>query len=223
MDNIFNEIEESDINTKYLFFVIPIVCIFIFSKINVRLNLLLAIIISVILILYITHTNQKNRNEIEKIYNIKKDSLRPKSNIINKYDIIVDFLFSIQDMYAYNPPAFEYMTEHIEEFIELYEDGKIDTSIAGINYKLADRRRQLALNNLRSIIYMAPANKAIVDKIDESAMKLDDILEKMLYELYVINNKSLIKNGYDINSVIITTGPKPDNYYDKESHSFAIH
>ena len=223
MGSVFGEIENSSINIKYIFIVVPIILIFLFTKVNVKLNILVALLFSILIILYINYKNQKEQKDIEDIYSIKKESLKPQSATINKYNDFVDFLFSIQDLYAYNPPAYEYVIENLEVFLQLYDDAKIAHELAGLNYGLADRRRQLALNNLHSIIYTLPTSSILIAKLNTAIFKLDDMLEKMLHDLYIINKNYIDKNGYTSGSIVTQQGPIPENYYEKEPFSFNIH
>jgi hypothetical protein len=223
MDNLFYEIENSSTNIKYLFIIIPIILLFFFMKVNIKLNIMFSFIFATIIILYINYKNQKEQKDINKIYNLKKEYLRPKSTLINEYDSFVDFLFSIQDLYAYNPPAYESMVGHIESFLELYEESKIAHELAGINYGLADTKKRDAINNLHSIIYKLPGNHILVDKLNRAIEKLDDLSGDLLEEIYDINKLYILKNGYNRSSIIINKGPKPDNYYQNEAYTFELY
>lgn len=217
MDRIFNEIDNSTSKIKYIFYITPIILIFILTKFNIKLNVLVALLISGIAILYINYKNQSDENNVKEIYKIKQNLIRPKSEIINKYDQYVDFLFSIQDFYAYNPPAYENLIENLEVFLELYEESLIANELAGLNYGLADKRQSRILNNLHSIIYNLPVNKLLTDKLNASIIKLDDMLEEMLNEMININKNYIDVNGYTRESVVVNNGPKESNYYEKDT------
>lgn len=217
MDQIFNGIENSSPKIKYIYFIIPLVTLFLFTKFDIKLNVLVALLIAALVIIYVNYQNQLEQTKIENIYNIKQESIRPKSVIINKYNEYVDLLFSIQDIYAYNPPAYENLIENLEIFLELYEEAKIANELAGLNYGLADVRQSRILNNLHSIIYNIPTNRILIDKLNRAVAKLDDMTDLMLNEMITINKNHIESNGYTRDSVVIVQGPKESNYYEKDS------
>jgi hypothetical protein len=194
----------------------PIILLFLLLKVDVRLNGLLALLIAGLVILYINHRNQKHIRYVDDIYKMKKASLQPKSEIIEKYDDIVDYLFSVQDLYGYNPQAFEAMVDNISAFLQLYEDAITAHELAGINYGLAEAKRSEAANNMHSIIYQLPDDPKLTAKLEESIATLKSLLSEKTYELYTINRDFLIMNGYNTSSVVISIGPKPRNQFEHE-------
>lgn len=218
----FAEIENSSNTIKYIFLVIIIIFIFFFLKLKIELNIIFGTMLAILLILYINHVNQQETIYQDKLDNFKRDAIIPKSDIISKNITLVNFLYSIQDFYVYNQPAYEEMIEHIEIFLQHYEHAKIANELAGKMYGLALSRKKHSLNNLHSIIYNLPSNKIITKKLNDALQNLDDILSQILEEIRVINKEYIILNGYNSSSVIINTGPKEANFYEKDYSSFDL-
>lgn len=221
--SLFKDIENSSQKQKFIFMICPLILIFLFIKLDIKLNIIFWLVISVFFIIYYNYHNQKDITDQQELYDIKHNAIRPKSEIIKKYDILVDFLFYIQDFYASNPPAYEEMITNIEIFIQLYEEAKELPELSGNYYKLAMDRKKLAVNNLHSIIYLLPTNKILTKKLNESVENLNNILSLMLEELYVQNLEFVAKHGYNNRTVIINKGPKESNHFDKELKEFDLY
>jgi hypothetical protein len=221
-DNFYKNIDLSDKYTLFKYIVIFIILIWISSFISIGLNVILMLIIGVLIVFYMDYTKQDELKENKKIMDNKFDNIRPYSEIIGKYDDIINFLFSIQDMYIYNPPAYEEIVDNIDEFLKIYEESKMFNEKSGTNYVVADAKKTHAINSLHSLIYNLPSNKFYMDKLDRSINTLDKLLTNYLNDIYNMNKSYTKSYGYTNRSVIINKGPKEINYYGDEPFVFDI-
>jgi hypothetical protein len=222
LDKFYKEIDSTDRNTLFTYFIIIIVCIFIARLINIDNSVFLTLFVGILIIFYMNYKKQDKKEEIETIMKKKNKKIRPQGEIINKYDTIIDFLFSIQDMYIYNPPAYEELVDNIEEFLKYYEDSKRFPENAGNNYGLLESKKNKSVNALHSIIYNIPSNKYYINKLERGMEKINDILEIYMEEVYKINDVYIKEHGYNNRSVIIMKGPKANNFYEKEDYTYEI-
>lgn len=224
-DNTFLDIENSNKNIIFLYFFIILVFLSIFLRLNIELNVILGLVLAVILILYFNTKNQFDKKEIKNIYDKKESLIRPKSKKLrsDKYPELVDFIFSIQDMYKYNVPAYEEMILTIDDFLELYEQSKITFKLAGMNYNLAEEKRRDAVNALHSLIYGLPTNKQLVHKLEESTQKLYKLLGEKLDDINTINTNYILINGYSVDTIITNRGPHAVNFYSHEPYTYDIY
>ena len=111
MDIDFNNIDSSRI---FLYVVVTIIIFYIISKVDVRLNTILGAILCIIIITNINSYTEKENMIANNTLKIKSNLITPSPKNSANYDKVIDFLFSIQDMYMYNPQAYVDMVNHIE-------------------------------------------------------------------------------------------------------------
>jgi hypothetical protein len=197
--------------------VIIVIFLAIFSRLHIGLNIVFGLVLAVLLVMYFKSKKTEENNKIEQDQNTKVNMIKPASKIISKYPEFNDFLYSIQEFYGFSPPNYENMVDSIEDFIILYENGLFVQENAGIYYELAEKKKSDALNALHSIIFSITATekKYYVDKISDACDQLSFMLSSYLYELYQINDRYIMKNGYNINTKVNLkeSDPKPSNFF----------
>lgn len=188
-----------------------------------RPNIFLALFFAFLYIWYdynklrVTHVEPKVQEAL------KIESITPPPiNFIDKEDII-DFVFSIQDWYNYNPQAYEEMTGNLEMFFELYTQIKLGSQFCDQYYQLAEVRKQNALNALHSMIYTIPTDKVVMDKFNRAHRRLDTLLTAYQNKMYNACQYSLLKDGYNINRSVINKGPKEYNVYDDKNFTYQFY
>ncbi len=215
MGELYEYIDTFDGDRVFIYCVIFILILFFFIKISIGLNILVAIIIGAFIISYLNHRFITNSYTQDKIVNIKKDAITPELFTESKErPDIVAFLFSIQDVYANNPLQYAEMVKYINYFYELYNLTFLEEKSCFINYGLMKQYKRDAVNSLMSIIFTISDNKQIREKINASAVILDDIMTLHLDRISYLVDNCIFKHGYDIDTKIIDYGPKAANEYD---------
>jgi hypothetical protein len=214
---IYESFQNIDNFSLFKFVSIMIIFLFFFIKKNVKLNIILAIILASIIILYI-YDKDKTLLRVEKNeYNEKHANIKPEIHQIKEDYDIIDFLFSIQDLHAYNPEAFEEMIDNIDSFLTTKDIIFKEDPHCESHYQIAENKKNNALNSLHSIIFKLPVNRPIMDKLVRAHKRLETILNNHINEMYDKCNHLLIVKGHTVNNTIINTGPKPANhYFDKD-------
>jgi len=217
-ENIINKVDRV---TLFWYIIIFILVLFIFSKMKIELNILVGIIVA-LGILFVLYSNyyfvQSNTDELFK----QKINLiyPPPKKTINRPELI-NFLFSIQDLYIYNPQAYEDMREYISNFLFIYDETVNNKFSAEINYKLIKNQKINALNSLQSILLKMPPNSEYDMKLKYSTITLEKLLNEYMQDIYDIYERNLYENGYTTNTRIIETDPvgynneSKDAYYDR--------
>ena len=145
--------------------------------------------------------------------------IEPDIKSIEKYDEMIDFLFSIQDFYIYNQQAYEDMVECINNFFIVYEDILKNGIQTNQLFSIAEKNMYNSINHLHSFIYSIPNDDNIRNKLHTSLYVLEKILNNYLNEIYDIHIDN-IKKGYHIDYKLINIGPKEYNYYNEENTNF---
>lgn len=217
LENNLPFIRKISATSIFIYIIVICVCFIYFRRINVTLGNIFGVGCAAlcIYILYLRETT--DMNNAEKLHDIKFSHITPSLKNIAKYADFTDFIFSIQDLYIYNPQSFENMCHAIDTFIDIYEKILLDNSLAGEFYAIAEKRKDLALDNLRSIIVMIPPNKNIIKKLNKSVEVLETLCNNYLLIIYDANNKYISENGYFNNTKIIDPKIIPYNKF-RNSH-----
>jgi hypothetical protein len=209
-------------NKKNIFWyiVLSIIVLYIFSKLNLGINILIGLIVIFLLIYYNEQLLKESEEKQAETDDIINKSIYPQTIpiISKKYKEINEFLFFIQDFQTYNPPSYENMIDVINEFFTIYDMFGSTTN----NTELTDKNPNMpndllilkkeALNSLHSIIFKIPSNKNIENKLSNAIEQLDILLSK-----YIINIKNIYTNSpYNINKKLLDDNIEPKNLYDND-------
>ena len=203
------------------------------NNINIAITIVIMTTLAIIYYLYnknilIDEQEQEQELELEQelAQEIKLENIVPNVDDIEKDDII-DFLFSIQDMYEYNPLSYEEMIDYIRAFFTLYDiilnSPTNSVRFSDYYYQIAESNKNNAVNSLHSIIYKLPNDKALMDKHTRAHKRLETILTYYINELYDKCKDNLLKNGYNIHTRAINLGPKESNTYDDKDYSYQFY
>jgi len=193
------------------YIVIVILTIIYFRNMNISIGVLFGGLVAIIIVYFVYRHNNELITKNGQLHQLKVDHIIPQTNNIHKYKDITDFVFSIQDFYSYNPQVFEHMVQTIDIFFDVYENSMIDISLAGENYAIAERRKQIALNDLHSIIIIIPSSKKLIAKLDDSVISLEELLNEYLIQIYEKNKEYIQDRGFFNNTKIIELNIKPYN------------
>lgn len=212
---IYTFVDSLDNKTLFLYIFIAIIIIGIISKFSITLNIFFGLIIATIVIMFLYEQKTHSKTLHETQVNEKLKTIKPEAPMLTekKDEQLIDFLFSIQDFYIYNPQAYEELVDNIDGFLKIYDTLFNEEKFIFYYYKIAENKKNNALNNLHSIIYKLPKEPLMTDKFDRSHKRLETILNVKLNELYDKCMLSLKANGYNIHVTPINYGPKEANHY----------
>lgn len=216
-------------NNKILFrnIIIILIFIYIFNKLEVSISVILGLVLSVAVIMYLYSKEKKQSDLEEEQLEEKKNTIKPKLNklveVPHQNDDLIDFLFSIQDFYRFNPQAYEEMVDNLEGFFTVYETIFNTSELSNYYYQIAESKKNNALNSLQSLIFTLPNEKLFTDKYDRAHKRLETIMNKYLNELYDRCERYLISDGYDIFKRKIYNGPKEYNHYFDKNFTYQFY
>lgn len=208
--------------TIFNYIIVIIICIFVFRKYDIQLNFIFGIFIAFLIISYYYQIDYKEDLKNNEIFEEKKKTLIPKTEDLEKYIDIVNYLYSIQELYYDNPQTYINLIESIEKFFKYYEQVKIDKKLSDVNFGLMERNKNKSLNHLSSFIVNLKTNKDLYIKLEKSIDNLEDILLKYQNETYNYYLDNLYEEGYNVNTKLINLGPKSWNEFDDRKFSFNI-
>lgn len=206
-------IESLDNKTLFTYIIIILIVLFIFSKLNIDLNLLYGTFIAIVILYYVNNHIQNKKINYEKLETNKSNMIKPTPTNSKKYTDIVNFLFSIQDFYIYNPQSYEILVKNLDIFFDCYEETSLNPAVSGERFNDMILYKRDALNALHSIIFMMPTNTNLTQKLNKSLQILEQILNKYLDIVKTKYQKYLYNNGYTIDTKILETHHLPMNLF----------
>lgn len=223
MDNLYNQISNMDKKTRFIYIIITIFIVCIFSRLNVGLNIVFACGVSYLIIKYLNDKKISNTDDINKQNDIKATYIKPEPQLINDHPDLIDFFFTIQELHDYNPEAYEEMIDNVEAMLRLYKDIDKITHKCEDRYQIAESKIRNAVNALHSIIFSLENNK-IINKLNRSHRKLNKILNSYLLKMFKKCEDIRLVNGYNSDTKLIDFDkPKPYNTYDDKKFSYEFY
>ena len=208
------------LNNKKIFIYtcIFITVIFIFSLKTITLNIFYGTLIASSIIYYMHNKLNAHTEHVNNIIGAKllEISDTADTNILNKSEL-VNFLYSIKDLYYYNPSAYSEMIDALNNFTETYKIIQEDNTTAGIYFDHAVTYKNKSLNALHSLI-LSIDNKDVIGKINTATYILEDILLVYLNDIHHTNAENIHNTGYTNQTKIINTGPQPVNSHSIDSN-----
>lgn len=213
------------LNNKELFRNIVIIIVFVYlsASYTIKLNIIFSIVLAVICILYLYEKERNTINIEEEQHKAKLASINPEPKNIKENKDLINFIFSVQDFYVYNPQAFEEMVDSIDAFKQLYNDIFTESQFSNYYYQIAETKKNDALNAFHSIIYKLPVNDIFTEKFNRAHKRLETILNNYINEIYDQCDFYLYRDGHDTLKKEIVIGPKEYNQYNDKEFTFEIY
>ena len=216
-EGIYNKIKNLDKKTIFKYIFIIVVLYVYFKNKNIGLNVLLGLAIAIIVIWYLNDRDVTDVYDEQSEKQTKIENIKPEPTDMKERDDMLDFLYSIQDMYEYNPEAYEEMMDNLNAFFTIYDIISKGTSPCDHYYQIAESKKGNAINALHSIVIKVPNNKIVMDKHSRAHKRLETLLNNYLNELYDMCHHKVLKHGRNIYNRAINLGPREHNhYFDKD-------
>ena len=185
-----------------------LICIFI-KFLNLTINTIIIFLISIFSVYILFLYNSKINYTKKKIIDQKKNKLIVSNKKLFTNKKIINFLYSIQEFYFYNPQVYNDFIDSLEKFIILYNETKVKNINIGINFNLMEDKKNIIIKNLESLIFRLDSHKEISKKLYKSINVLEEFLTDILNEIYYLYKKDIYDNGINNRTQLINLGPKP--------------
>jgi hypothetical protein len=212
LDNISNK-------TLFNYIIISITILCFFKTKDIKINFIFGFCICMIIIYYINNKTKQKKEKNDKILEEKTKIILPTPKNSNQYEEILNYLYSIQDFYIYNPQSYIEFIDNLDIFFDNYEVSQINPNEAGNNYNVMNNYKRAVMNSLQSLIHTIPSNIFITKKLNDAIQQIELLLNVYLdktertYNIYVFNN------GFNINTKIIEKHKLPSNSFDNKDFS----
>jgi len=194
-----------------------------FSRISITLGTAVGLIIAYYVFNFLMNASKNHEQKKIELKKNKIKYIRPAPENLENYDEIIDFLYSIQDFYYDNPPAYEEMVQNIQSFFEVYEESvKIDDYVFQ-NYTVAELKMRDAVNALHSIIINCRNAEKFKSRVNRSIRVLYGLLNNYMEKMELQVKKRIQRNGYNRKTILIPDKKvKPYNIVDSKTFMYQI-
>lgn len=200
---LYNIINFNEPQNIFLYGIIIVVGIFIFSNITLNYNILIGLIFCSIIIYYQYTYFKYNVLTRDKIDKEKFKQLYSENQILRKYSDIVDFLFYFENLKANNIQQFQELTSAFENFIKIYEYCLIDNTLIFKFYHTLVSQKIYILTTINSFIFTSH-EIGFENIIIRQKNECEKLLNKYLNVLAILHKKNIYYNGYSNSSNNIT-------------------
>lgn len=199
---LYNILNFQDPQTLFFYGILLIIFLILFSYIEINISILIGLLFYSILIYYL-YTN-KEINNIDNFTKLtsKFNSIDTFTDIIKNYPSIIDLLFYMRDFKHHSINIYNDILIQFENFLILYESCLEDINLINNNYSTLQTIKNKILYKIETFNYNTQ-NQNYSKKIFLIKKKTQEILNKLLQQLIIIQQKNLYYNGYNINTNII--------------------
>lgn len=152
-------------------------------------------------------TQSINNGKLESINNGKLESVnggKPESvQLISSKEDIVDFLYYMRDLKGLNFSLYDEINVSFTNIIFLYNSIKIDKNLVFDYYNTINTLKLKILDKIESYNLITSSN-TYNEKIKNLRLMAENIINKMLTELYEIGKKHIYYNNYKNSTRMIT-------------------
>lgn len=220
---LYKIVEDIDNKSLFLYIAMMLFSLYYFMKIDIRLNIILAIFIGTVVVAYVNEKRKTGLQIEEEQMEKKLEEIKPAPQYFENHKDIIDFLFSVQDYYNFNPEAYEECIDNMDAFMRLHDIILEGTDLCDDYYQIAESKKNNALNAFHSILFKLPNNKLVTEKFNRAHKRLETIMTDHLGELYDVCTNEVLLQGYNNNRKAINIGPKPANHYFDRDYTYQIY
>jgi hypothetical protein len=193
---LYNIINFNEPKNIFLYGIIIIIGIWIFSNITCNYNILIGLIFCSLIIYYQYTYFKYNILTRDKINKEKFDQLYSKNEILSKYIDIVDFLFYFENFKSYDIQQYNSLTNAFENFIKMYEYCLIDNTLI---FKFFTTLTAIKINILSIIntFIFSTQNVKLENIIILQKIEAEKLLNEYLNTLVILYKKKIYYTGYN--------------------------
>ena len=197
LNNLYETINQMDQQTRFQYLVIFTLVVSIFMRMHFGLNIVMACGVSYLIIKYLEEKKRKGVEAEMEQHHEKVSYLKPKPKYLHEHQDLTKLVFSIQELYDYNPSAFIEMVNNIDQMMKLYREMPHITRRCSMRYQIAESKMRNALNALHSIVFVLK-EPARIKKLSRAHKKLNILLQRYLKKIHQYCEDLVAKNGVDI-------------------------
>lgn len=191
--DFINKLESIEI---FYYSCIIVLSLFAFQFLNVSLTHIFAIILAIVIILYINKRHERNISaRMDSIY-LKLHMIQPRPKFFYMDSDIIELIDDIKEYRNYNMISYTKLIYALDNFLEIVSDMEIAVKDFKDNIEVALHQKQIAIDNLQSILFSLPIDRKVDYKLEQAIYNLSLMLQRHIDKMIHKLNKDIEINGY---------------------------
>jgi len=220
---VYDFIENVNPTQLFQYVAIAVGVLFIFQSLRITLTHLTALLIASLIMFYLDKKfKREHKIKMDDIF-LKLHMIRPRPKWFYMDSDIIELVDDVKEYREYNIVAWSRVIYALDNFLEIIHDMELGVRDYKDNIDIANHQKRIAIDNLQSILFKLPVDRALEYKLEQAIHNLRFMLQrhidKMIHTLQKINKEE----GYHKDSGIYyfdhPDGIDPEPYREYLNHS----
>lgn len=188
-----------DLESTQLFYYvwITIGVLFVFQFIEVTLTHVVALVISLLIVFYIDKKDKREQQiKMDDIY-LKLHLISPRPKWFYIDSDVIELIDDVKEYREYNIVAWSRLIYTLDNFLEIVHDMELGVRDYKDNIDVAIHQKRIAIDNLQSILFKLPVDRALEYKLERAIYHLKLILQRHLDKMIHTLQKKNKTEGYN--------------------------
>jgi hypothetical protein len=185
--DLYQWITNMDVHYRFIYIVIIVAAIFIAGRFKPSGYTMFGIVVALVIIYYINNSNENlDSAYFAKMERIMADPILKGKNWLYLDSEILDFLFKIRFMYAYNPGAFTNLVNQIDEFLKLTHDLETGTERYNFDYSTLKEQKGKIMNTFHAFVHSIPVGTVSTKSYEYYMRELERLLNYQIDRMHTL-------------------------------------
>jgi len=194
---VYDYIENMEAIHLFYYISIAVMVLFVFQFVPITLTHVTALVISGVIMLYLDKKNKREqKTEMDNIY-LKLHMIHPRPKWFYLDSDVIELVDDVKEYGEYNKVAFSKMIYALDNFLEIVHDMNLGVQDFEDNIDVAKHQKRIAIDNLQSILFKLPVDRAIEYKLERAIYNLRLILQRHIDKMIHKQQKRIKDHGYN--------------------------
>lgn len=195
-NSVYDYIENMEPLQVFTYVGILILALYTFQFFNITLTHIAAIIIGLVIVFYYNMRDKRNyETKMNDLYH-KLHMIHPKPKYFHMDSDIIELIDDIKEYSEYNIIAWSRMIYALDNFLEIVHDMELGVKDFADNVDTAKHQKQLAIDQLQTILFKLPVNRKIEYKLERAIYSMNLILQRRVDAMIHQIQNDIKENGF---------------------------
>lgn len=200
---VYDFIENINPTNLFYYSSVAVLCLFTFQFIPpITISHLTALFISFLIMLYWDKKDKReHKTRMEDLY-FKLHMINPRPKWFYIDSDIIELVDDIKEYREYNVVSFTQMIYALDNFLEIVHDMELGVKDFEDNIEVAKHQKRKAIDNLQSILFKLPVDRALEYKLERAIYHLRLMLQRHIDSMIHKQQEHIKEHGYDKNTKV---------------------